>query len=92
MPLAELIHHCIRLQHCSTGVSGYFSSINLPRKKDFCSGSTEIGRVPVVTAGVNLFFQFVNARYERGATILTSTARTRCSMKATCHRFGPCAT
>ena len=32
----------------------------------------EIGYLPVVPAGGNLFFQLVNARYERGAMILTS--------------------
>jgi DNA replication protein DnaC len=32
----------------------------------------EIGYLPVVSAGGNLFFQLVNARYERGAMILTS--------------------
>ena len=33
----------------------------------------EIGYLPVVPGGGNLFFQLVNARYERGAMILTST-------------------
>jgi DNA replication protein DnaC len=32
----------------------------------------EIGYLPVVAGGGNLFFQLVNARYERGAMILTS--------------------
>ena len=32
----------------------------------------EIGSLPVVHGGGNLFFQLVNARYERGAMILTS--------------------
>jgi DNA replication protein DnaC len=32
----------------------------------------EIGYLPVVPGGGNLFFQLVNARYERGAMILTS--------------------
>jgi DNA replication protein DnaC len=32
----------------------------------------EIGHLPVVSGGGNLFFQLVNARYERGAMILTS--------------------
>ena len=32
----------------------------------------EIGYLPVVSDGGNLFFQLVNARYERGAMILTS--------------------
>jgi DNA replication protein DnaC len=32
----------------------------------------EIGYLPVVHGGGNLFFQLVNARYERGAMILTS--------------------
>ena len=32
----------------------------------------EIGYLPVVSGGGNLFFQLVNARYERGAIILTS--------------------
>jgi DNA replication protein DnaC len=32
----------------------------------------EIGYLPVVPGGANLFFQLVNARYERGAMILTS--------------------
>ena len=32
----------------------------------------EIGYLPVVAGGGNLFFQLVNTRYERGAMILTS--------------------
>ncbi len=32
----------------------------------------EIGYLPVITGGGNLFFQLVNARYERGSMILTS--------------------
>jgi DNA replication protein DnaC len=32
----------------------------------------EIGYLPVITGGGNLFFQLVNSRYERGAMILTS--------------------
>jgi DNA replication protein DnaC len=32
----------------------------------------EIGYLPVIPGGGNLFFQMVNARYERGAMILTS--------------------
>jgi DNA replication protein DnaC len=32
----------------------------------------EIGYMPVIRGGGNLFFQLVNARYERGAMILTS--------------------
>src|SRR5438309_11923407 len=32
----------------------------------------EIGYLPVVPGGGNLFFELVNARYERGAMILTS--------------------
>ena len=32
----------------------------------------EIGFLPVIAGGGNLFFQLVNARYERGAMILTS--------------------
>jgi DNA replication protein DnaC len=32
----------------------------------------EIGYLPLSKAGANLFFQLVNARYERGAMILTS--------------------
>jgi len=32
----------------------------------------EIGYLPLTKAGANLFFQLVNARYERGAMILTS--------------------
>jgi DNA replication protein DnaC len=32
----------------------------------------EIGYLPVIPSGGNLFFQLVNARYERGAMILTS--------------------
>ena len=32
----------------------------------------EIGYLPVVPGGGNLFFQLVNARYEKGALILTS--------------------
>ena len=32
----------------------------------------EIGYLPLTSGGANLFFQLVNARYERGAMILTS--------------------
>jgi DNA replication protein DnaC len=32
----------------------------------------EIGCLPLIPGGANLFFQLVNARYERGAMILTS--------------------
>ena len=32
----------------------------------------EVGYLPVQKGGANLFFQLVNARYERGAIILTS--------------------
>ena len=32
----------------------------------------EIGYRPITAGGANLFFQLVNARYERGAMILTS--------------------
>ncbi|GHE06356.1 hypothetical protein U879_08400 [Defluviimonas sp. 20V17] len=32
----------------------------------------EIGYLPITTRGANLFFQLVNARYEKGAMILTS--------------------
>jgi hypothetical protein len=32
----------------------------------------EIGYLPVTAGGGNLFFQLVNARYEKGAMILTS--------------------
>jgi DNA replication protein DnaC len=32
----------------------------------------EIGYLPVTPCGANLFFQLVNARYEKGALILTS--------------------
>jgi DNA replication protein DnaC len=32
----------------------------------------EIGYLPVTTGGANLFFQLVNARYERASTVLTS--------------------
>jgi len=46
------------------------------RIRFFCRPSLlivdEIGYLPVVTGGGNLFFQLVNARYERGAMILTS--------------------
>ncbi len=35
-------------------------------------GRDEIGYLPVVPGGGNLFFQLVNARYEKGAMILTS--------------------
>jgi len=46
------------------------------RIRFFCRPSLlivdEIGYLPVVHGGGNLFFQLVNARYERGAMILTS--------------------
>lgn len=32
----------------------------------------EVGYLPIQTGGANLFFQLINARYERGAVILTS--------------------
>ena len=32
----------------------------------------EIGDLPITPGGANLFFQLVNARYEKGAMILTS--------------------
>jgi len=32
----------------------------------------EIGYLPVTSNGANLFFQLVNARYERNSTVLTS--------------------
>ncbi len=32
----------------------------------------EIGYIPVTAGGTNLFFQLVNARYERASTVLTS--------------------
>lgn len=46
------------------------------RIKFFCRFSLlivdEIGYLPVIAGGGNLFFQLVNARYEKGAMILTS--------------------
>lgn len=46
------------------------------RLRFFCRPSLlvvdEIGYLPAVPSGGNLFFQLVNARYERGAMILTS--------------------
>ena len=46
------------------------------RIRFFCRSSLlvidEIGYLPVIAGGGNLFFQLVNARYERGAMILTS--------------------
>jgi DNA replication protein DnaC len=46
------------------------------RLRFFCRPSLlivdEIGYLPVATGGGNLFFQLVNARYEKGAMILTS--------------------
>lgn len=46
------------------------------RIRFFCRASLlivdEIGYLPVVQGGGNLFFQLVNARYERGAMVLTS--------------------
>jgi len=32
----------------------------------------EIGYLPITASGTNLFFQVVNARYEKGSMILTS--------------------
>ncbi|KAF0096559.1 MAG: IstB ATP binding domain-containing protein [Rhodospirillaceae bacterium] len=37
-----------------------------------CPDVDEIGYLPVTAGGANLFFQLVNARYERSAIILTS--------------------
>jgi DNA replication protein DnaC len=46
------------------------------RIRFFCRPSLlivdEIGYLPVIAGGGNLFFQLVNARYEKGAMILTS--------------------
>ncbi len=42
------------------------------RRRPRCSILDEGGYLPVVPGGGNLFFQLVNARYERGAMILTS--------------------
>ena len=46
------------------------------RSEFFCRFSLlivdEIGYLPVIPGGGNLFFQLVNARYEKGAMILTS--------------------
>jgi DNA replication protein DnaC len=46
------------------------------RIRFFCRSSLlivdEIGYLPVIPGGGNLFFQLVNARYEKGAMILTS--------------------
>jgi DNA replication protein DnaC len=46
------------------------------RIRFFCRTSLlivdEIGYLPVTPGGGNLFFQLVNARYEKGAMILTS--------------------
>ena len=46
------------------------------RLRSFCRPALliidEIGYLPVASGGGNLFFQLVNARYERGAMILTS--------------------
>ncbi len=46
------------------------------RLRFYCRASLlivdEIGYLPVVAGGGNLFFQLVNARYEKGAMILTS--------------------
>src|SRR5690606_16869917 len=49
----------------------------LPERLRFFNRNTllivdEIGYLPVTPGGANLFFQLVNARYERGAMILTS--------------------
>lgn len=37
-----------------------------------CRAMDEIGYLPITSGGANLFFQLVNARYEKGAMILTS--------------------
>ena len=49
----------------------------LPEKIRFYARSSllivdEIGYLPITSGGANLFFQLVNARYEKGAMILTS--------------------
>ncbi len=49
----------------------------LPEKIRFYSRASllivdEIGYLPITRGGANLFFQLVNARYEKGAMILTS--------------------
>lgn len=49
----------------------------LPARLRFLNRNTlliidEIGYLPLTAGGANLFFQLVNARYERGAMILTS--------------------
>lgn len=65
--LAELVTVLARAEH-----EGRLQE----RIRFFCRPSLlvvdEIGYLPVVAGGGNLFFQLVNARYEKGAMILTS--------------------
>ena len=65
--LAEIIASLIKAQ-CDG---------NLPARLRFLSRPAllivdEVGYLPLETGGANLFFQLVNARYEKGALILTS--------------------
>jgi catechol 2,3-dioxygenase-like lactoylglutathione lyase family enzyme len=65
------------------------------RIRFFCRPSLlivdEIGYLPVVHGGGNLFFQLVNARYERGAMILTSNRGCRVGrgVRRSCRRHRP---
>ncbi len=52
-----------------TGVTVYLSPTDRKRLQAIVD---EIGYLPVIPGGGNLFFQLVNARYEKGAMILTS--------------------
>ena len=65
--LAEIIASLIKAQRDG----------NLPARLRFLARPAllivdEVGYLPLETGGANLFFQLVNARYEKGALILTS--------------------
>lgn len=42
----------------------------------------EIGYLPITSGGANLFFQLVNARYKKGAMILTSNRASQNGVKS----------
>ena len=66
-PLAELIDNLAKAEK-----QGKLSE----KLRFYCRASLlivdEIGYLPITMGGANLFFQLVNARYEKGAMILTS--------------------
>ena len=56
-----------------TTLADLIEALNKARREDRLD--EKIGYLAVVSGGTNLFFQLVNARYEKGAMILTSDRR-----------------